>query len=99
MFTVVVGFDGSGKSSTRSPLGSEYSVIPSTDATFVSAGRADAAAREARAAGVPWAAAAGVADRPASRNAAENAAAAHGDRARLACGIEPRQVKLNAGQC
>src|SRR5690242_17127264 len=30
MFTVIVGFDGSGKSSTLRPLGRRYSVIPST---------------------------------------------------------------------
>jgi hypothetical protein len=34
MFTVIVGLDASGKSSTRSPLGSRYSVMPSTAATF-----------------------------------------------------------------
>src|SRR6478735_6659148 len=34
MFTVIVGFDGSGKSSTLRPLGRRYSVIPSTVVTF-----------------------------------------------------------------
>src|SRR5690242_3700516 len=34
MFTVIVGFDASGKSSTLSPLGRRYSVIPSTVVTF-----------------------------------------------------------------
>src|SRR5687768_18548302 len=43
MFTVTVGFDASGNSRTRMPLGSEYSVIPSTDATCVAFGAACAA--------------------------------------------------------
>src|SRR5579859_5446660 len=30
MFTVIVGFEGSGKSSTLRPFGSRYSVMPST---------------------------------------------------------------------
>ena len=34
MLTVTVGRDGSGKSRTRRPLSSRYSVIPSTDVTF-----------------------------------------------------------------
>ena len=34
MFTVTVGLDGSGKSRTRSPFASRYSVIPSTSVTF-----------------------------------------------------------------
>src|SRR5690242_156425 len=34
MFTVVCGFDLSGKSRTRSPLGSRYSVMPSTLTPF-----------------------------------------------------------------
>src|SRR5688572_28028954 len=35
MLTVIVGFDWSGKSSTLSPLGSLYSVMPSTSVTLV----------------------------------------------------------------
>src|SRR5438105_10819904 len=34
MFTVTVGFDGSGKSSTLRPLGKRYSVMPSAVVTF-----------------------------------------------------------------
>src|SRR5260221_8141059 len=34
MFTVTLGFDGSGNSSTRSPLVKVYSVMPSTEAPF-----------------------------------------------------------------
>ena len=34
-FTVTVGFDWSGKRSTRSPFGRRYSVIPSTEVTLV----------------------------------------------------------------
>src|ERR1700682_3209303 len=34
MFTVTLGFDGSGNNSTRRPLGNEYSVMPPTDAFF-----------------------------------------------------------------
>src|SRR5688572_13915773 len=34
MLTVIVGLDGSGNISTLSPLGSWYSVIPSTSCTF-----------------------------------------------------------------
>src|SRR5688572_12692997 len=34
MLTVIVGLDGSGKSSTLSPLGNWYSVMPSTSCTF-----------------------------------------------------------------
>src|SRR5436853_153143 len=33
MLTVIVGFDGSGKSTTRRPFASRYSVIPSTEVT------------------------------------------------------------------
>jgi hypothetical protein len=33
MFTVMVCFDGSGNSSTRRPLASRYSVMPSTEVT------------------------------------------------------------------
>ena len=43
MFTVVVGLEWSGKSSTRSPFLSWYSVMPSTDVTRLTpAGRAGA---------------------------------------------------------
>ncbi|MFO0890523.1 MAG: hypothetical protein U0790_15445 [Isosphaeraceae bacterium] len=35
--TVTLGLDASGKRSTRRPLGSRYSVIPSTEATLVGA--------------------------------------------------------------
>ena len=35
MFTVTVGRDASGKSSTRAPLASRYSVTPSIEATLV----------------------------------------------------------------
>src|SRR5512141_1733245 len=34
MLTVTVGFDGSGKSSTRRPLARRYSVMPSTSVAF-----------------------------------------------------------------
>src|SRR6478736_2520016 len=37
MFTVTVGLDWSGNSSTRRPLGSRYSVMPSTSVTFTGA--------------------------------------------------------------
>src|SRR5689334_23255044 len=49
--TVTLGRDGSGKSSTRRPLSRRYSVIPSTEVTFVgAAARAGAGgARAARA--------------------------------------------------
>src|SRR5438552_2911481 len=36
MFTVMVGFEGSGKSSTCRPLGRRYSVMPSTSPIFLS---------------------------------------------------------------
>src|SRR5690348_14424358 len=86
MFTVVVGFDASGKSRTRSPLGSEYSVIPSTDVTRVSGGSADDALRPAR---VPCAASeAGATGRARRRSAA----AAQGDATRRAYDIGPLQV-------
>src|SRR5436190_6583817 len=44
MFTVIVGFEGSGKSRTLKPFARRYSVMPSTDVTFVTpAGSAEAA--------------------------------------------------------
>src|SRR5438045_1424797 len=44
MFTVIVGFEGSGKSRTLKPFARRYSVMPSTDVTFVTpAGNAEAA--------------------------------------------------------
>src|SRR5690606_9226608 len=43
MFTVTVGLDGSGKSSTRRPLGRLYSVMPSTVAPLTARGRGRAA--------------------------------------------------------
>src|SRR3546814_8096311 len=49
MLTVVVGLDASGASSTRSPLASRYSVMPSTEATSVTpAGTGAAPAWKAR---------------------------------------------------
>ncbi len=39
MLTVIVGFDGSGNSSTCRPLASRYSVMPSTEAPCGNAGR------------------------------------------------------------
>jgi hypothetical protein len=35
MFTVTVDLEGSGKTSSLNPLSNRYSVIPSTDVTFV----------------------------------------------------------------
>jgi thymidylate kinase len=35
IFTVIVDFEGSGKTSSLNPLSNRYSVIPSTDVTFV----------------------------------------------------------------
>ena len=40
MLTVMVGFDGSGNSSTRRPFASRYSVMPSTEVTRSGAGAA-----------------------------------------------------------
>src|SRR6266851_1112455 len=48
MFTVTLGWDASGNSKTCSPLGSEYSVMPSTDVIFCTpAGRVCAGAATA----------------------------------------------------
>src|SRR5689334_753501 len=44
MLTVIVCFDGSGKSSTRRPLSSRYSVMPSTVVTLTGEAGPDAAA-------------------------------------------------------
>src|SRR6185437_1135070 len=44
MLTVILGFDGSGKTSSSSPLESLYSVMPSTEVTLVTPlGSADCA--------------------------------------------------------
>ena len=43
MLTVTVGLVGSGKSSTRRPFDSRYSVMPSTEATFTGLAGAGAA--------------------------------------------------------
>ena len=65
MLTVIVGFDGSGKRSTRRPFASRYSVIPSTDATR-SGASVDAAAGAAGA-GAGCCAPSGAATRAARR--------------------------------
>src|SRR5690242_16481186 len=38
MFTVTLGFEGSGNDSTRKPLGYAYSVMPSTEVSFCTPG-------------------------------------------------------------
>jgi hypothetical protein len=56
-FTVIVGFDGSGKSSTLRPFARRYSVIPSTAVTRVTpAGKRCGAAAAGFAAGAAGAA-------------------------------------------
>jgi len=35
MLTVIIGFEGSGKTKNRNPLSNRYSVMPSTEVTFV----------------------------------------------------------------
>ena len=64
MLTVIVGLDGSGNSSTLSPFGSRYSVMPSTEATGCSlTGGVAVRGRAALAGASPprgWASAAGL---------------------------------------